>query len=55
MSTSPQYTLKSADVYKLTINTLDTLPLTMPGAIKSRDLLRVGSISRFLYLRFLSS
>jgi Transposase DDE domain len=41
MSTSPQYTLKSHDVYKLTINTLDTLPLTMPGAIESRDLLRV--------------
>jgi hypothetical protein len=41
MSTSPQYTLKSADGYKVTINTLDTLPLTMPGAIKSRDLLRV--------------
>src|SRR5215813_237506 len=32
---------KSHDVYKLTINTLDTLPLTMPGAIQSRDLLRV--------------
>lgn len=41
MSTYPQYTLKSQDVYKLTINTLDTLPLTMPGAIQSRDLLRV--------------
>ena len=41
MSTSPQYTLKSHDVYKLTINTLDTLPLTMPGAIASQDLLRV--------------
>ena len=41
MSTSPQYTLKSPDVYKLTIHTLDTLPLTMPGAIESRDLLRV--------------
>jgi hypothetical protein len=41
MSTYPQYTLKSADVYTFTINTLDTLPLTMPGAIQSRDLLRV--------------
>jgi len=41
MATYPQYTLKSHDVYKLTINTLDTLPLTMPGAIQSRDLLRV--------------
>jgi hypothetical protein len=28
-------------VYTLTLNTLDTLPLTMPGAIQSRDLLRV--------------
>jgi hypothetical protein len=33
--------LQSQDVYKLTITTLDTLPLTMPGAIHSRDLLRV--------------
>ena len=41
MSPSPQYTLKSHDVYTLTINTLDTLPLHMPGAIASRDLLRV--------------
>jgi hypothetical protein len=41
MSTYPQYTLKSHDVDKLTISTLDTLPLTMPGAIQSRDLLRV--------------
>jgi hypothetical protein len=41
MSPSPQYTLKSQDVYHLTVNTLDTLPLTMPGAIHSRDLLRV--------------
>jgi Transposase DDE domain len=41
MSTYPQYTLKSHDVYTLTINTLDTLPLHMPGAIQSRDLLRV--------------
>jgi hypothetical protein len=41
MSTYPQYTLKSQDVYTFTINTLDTLPLTMPGAIQSRDLLRV--------------
>src|SRR5262245_2045605 len=41
MSTYPQYTLKSQDVYNVTINTLDTLPLKMPGAIQSRDLLRV--------------
>jgi putative transposase len=41
MSTYPQYTLKSQDVYNFTINTLDTLPLAMPGAIQSRDLLRV--------------
>jgi len=41
MSTSPQYTLKSQDVYHFTINTLDTLPLHMAGATQSRDLLRV--------------
>jgi putative transposase len=41
MSTYPHFTLQSADVYKFTINTLDTLPLKMPGAIESRDLLRV--------------
>jgi hypothetical protein len=41
MSTYPQYTLQSQDVYKCTINTLDTLPLHMPGAIQSRDLWRV--------------
>jgi putative transposase len=41
MSTYPQYTLKSQDVNNFTINTLDTLPLHMPGAIQSRDLLRV--------------
>ena len=41
MSTYPHFTLQSADVYKFTINTLDTLPLNMPGAIQSRDLLRV--------------
>ena len=41
MTTYPQYTLKAQDVYTFTINTLDTLPLTMPGAIESRDLLRV--------------
>ena len=41
MSTYPQYTLKSQDVYNFTINTLDTLPLHMPGVIQSRDLLRV--------------
>lgn len=41
MSTCPHFTLKSQDVYKFTINTLDTLPLKMPGVIQSRDLLRV--------------
>jgi hypothetical protein len=41
MSTYPQYILKSQDVYNFTINTLDTLPLNMPGTIQSRDLLRV--------------
>jgi putative transposase len=41
MTTYPQYTLKSHDVYTFTINTLATLPLEMPGAIDSRDLLRV--------------
>jgi hypothetical protein len=41
MTTYPQYTLQSQDVYTFTINTLDTLPLHMPGAIESRDLLRV--------------
>ena len=35
MSTYPQYTLKSQDVYTFTIHTLDTLPLSMPGAIKA--------------------
>lgn len=41
MSTYPHFTLQSADVYKFTINTLATLPLNMPGATQSRDLLRV--------------
>src|SRR5262249_46861989 len=41
MSTYPHFTLPSADVYTCTINTLDTLPLKMPGAIERRDLLRV--------------
>ena len=41
MSTYPQYILQSQDVYNFTINTLDTFPLQMPGAIQSRDLLRV--------------
>jgi hypothetical protein len=41
MSTYPQDTLKSQDVYTFTINMLDTLLLTMPGATQSRDLLRV--------------
>ena len=40
MLTSPQYTLKSQDVYHFTINTLDTLPLRMPGVMQSRDRLR---------------
>ena len=41
MSTYPHVTLQRADVYTCTIHTLDTLPLHMPGAIESRDLLRV--------------
>jgi hypothetical protein len=41
MTTYPPFTLQSQDVYTFTINTLDTLPLHMPGAIQSRDLLRV--------------
>jgi hypothetical protein len=41
MTMYPQYTWQSHDVYTFTINTLDTLPLHMPGAIESRDLLRV--------------
>jgi len=41
MSTYPQYILKSQDVDNFTINTLDTLPLNLPGTIQSRDLLRV--------------
>src|SRR5512145_954649 len=41
MTTYPQYTLTSQDVYTFTINTLDTLPLEMPGVIESRDLRRV--------------
>jgi Transposase DDE domain len=41
MSTYPQYTLKSQDVCNFTLNLLDALPLTMPGVIQRRDLLRV--------------
>ena len=41
MSTYPHFTLQSVDVYKFSMNMLDTLPLKMPGAIESRDLLRV--------------
>lgn len=41
MSTYPQDILKSQDVYTFTINTFNTLPLQMPGAIASRDLWRV--------------
>jgi putative transposase len=33
--------VKSQDVYSFTLRTLDTLPLKRPGAIQSRDLLRV--------------
>jgi putative transposase len=40
ISTYPHFTLQSADVYKFTSTTLDTVPLHMPGAIESRDLLR---------------
>src|SRR5215471_15618178 len=40
MSTYPQYTLKGQDIYNFTINTLDTLPLRMPGVMQSRDRLR---------------
>jgi hypothetical protein len=41
MSTYPQYILQSQDVCNFTINTLDTLPLHMPGTIHCRDLWRV--------------
>ena len=41
MSTSPQYTLKSQDVYKFTLQTLAALPLDMPGVIHPQDLMRV--------------
>jgi Transposase DDE domain len=41
MTTYPQYTLKSQDVYTFTINTLDTVPLHMPGVIASQDVWRV--------------
>jgi hypothetical protein len=41
MTTYPQYTLKSRDVYTFTITTLDTWPLHMPGALESRDLRRL--------------
>src|SRR5262245_2875926 len=41
MTPYPQDTLTSQDVYTFTINTLDTLPLEMPGVMASRDLLRV--------------
>ena len=41
MLPSPQYTLKSQDVYKFTIQTLDALPLEMPGVIQPQDLMRV--------------
>jgi hypothetical protein len=40
MPTYPQYILKAQDVYRFTMNTLDTLPLRMPGAMQSRELLR---------------
>ena len=38
MSTYPRSTLKSADVCNFAIHALDTLPLTMPRAIRSRVL-----------------
>ena len=41
MLPSPQYTLKSQDVYQFTIQTLDALPLEMPGVIQPQDLMRV--------------
>jgi hypothetical protein len=41
MSTYPQYILQSQDVYNFTIDTLDTLSLSMPGAIQSLGLWRV--------------
>jgi hypothetical protein len=41
MTTYPHFPLQSQDVYPFTINMLDPLPLSMPGAIESRDLLRV--------------
>jgi hypothetical protein len=44
MTTSTHFTLQSHDVYTFTSNTLDTLPLHMPGAIQSRDVLRVWSL-----------
>jgi putative transposase len=50
MTTYPHFTLQSQDVYTFTLNTLDTLPLHMPGAIQSRDVLRVllfAAASRF--------
>jgi hypothetical protein len=40
MTTYPHFTLQSHDVYTFTIHTLNPLPLHMPGAIESRDLLR---------------
>jgi hypothetical protein len=39
MSTSPLYILKSQDVYKFTIQTLDALPLEIPGVIQPQDLM----------------
>jgi hypothetical protein len=41
MSTSPQYTLQSHDVYKFPLQTLDALPLELPGVIQPQDLMRV--------------
>jgi hypothetical protein len=41
MTIYPHFPLQSQEVYPFTINRLDTLPLSMPGAIESRDLLRV--------------
>jgi hypothetical protein len=41
MTTSPPDILKAQEGYPCTINPLDPLPLHMPGAIESRDLVRV--------------
>jgi len=40
MTTYPQSTLQAPEVYTLTMNTLATLPLPLPGAMQSRAVLR---------------